>query len=50
MLNARRDCRHYTENKIRYVVGNSPAEAAAFVAQEVEKFAKIIKGAGIKLE
>ena len=32
------------------VVGNSPAEAAAFINQEVEKFAKIIKRAGIKIE
>lgn len=31
-------------------IGNSPAEAAAFINQEVEKFAKIIKSAGIKLE
>ena len=32
------------------VVGNSPAEAAAFVSQEVEKFAKIIRSAGITPE
>ena len=31
-------------------VGNSPAEAAAFINGEVEKFAKIIKNAGITAE
>lgn len=31
-------------------VGNSPAEVAAFINQEVEKFAKIIRSAGVKLE
>jgi len=31
-------------------VGNSPAEVASFINSEVEKFAKIIKGAGVKAE
>lgn len=31
-------------------VGSSPAEVAAFINQEVEKFAKIIRSAGVKLE
>jgi len=31
-------------------VGNSPAEAAAFISQEVEKFAKIVRSAGITPE
>ena len=31
-------------------VGSSPADAAAFINREVEKFAKIIQSAGVKLE
>lgn len=31
-------------------VGSSPAEVTAFINQEVEKFAKIIRSAGVKLE
>jgi tripartite-type tricarboxylate transporter receptor subunit TctC len=32
------------------IVGNSPAEFAAFLAQEIEKFAAIVKAANIKAE
>jgi tripartite-type tricarboxylate transporter receptor subunit TctC len=32
------------------VVGNSPAEFTAFLAQEIEKFAAIVKAANIKAE
>ena len=31
-------------------VGSSPPEVAAFINQEVEKFAKIIKSAGVKVD
>lgn len=31
-------------------VGNSPAEVTAFINREVEKFAKIIRSAGVKLD
>jgi tripartite-type tricarboxylate transporter receptor subunit TctC len=32
------------------VVGNSPAEFAAFIATESAKYAKIIRQAGVKLD
>ena len=32
------------------IVGNTPAELAAFLAQEIEKFSVIVKAANIKAE
>ena len=32
------------------IVGNSPSEFAAFLAQEIEKFSVIVKAANIKAE
>jgi tripartite-type tricarboxylate transporter receptor subunit TctC len=32
------------------IVGNSPAEFAAFLAQEIEKFSSVVKAANIKAE
>jgi len=32
------------------IVGNSPAEFSAFLAQEIEKFSVIVKAANIKAE
>jgi tripartite-type tricarboxylate transporter receptor subunit TctC len=31
-------------------VGSTPAEAAAFLNREIDKFAKIVKAAGVKPE
>jgi tripartite-type tricarboxylate transporter receptor subunit TctC len=31
-------------------VGNTPAEAAAFIAREVEQLGKVIKAAGVKAD
>jgi tripartite-type tricarboxylate transporter receptor subunit TctC len=31
-------------------VGNTPEEFAAFVRSELDKYARVIKGAGIKLD
>ena len=32
------------------VIGNSPAEFAAFIKQDVVKYEKLVKSAGIKIE
>ena len=32
------------------LVGSTPAEAAAFVAREIEMLGKVIKSAGVKAE
>jgi tripartite-type tricarboxylate transporter receptor subunit TctC len=44
------DVKSYMHREGSHPVGSSPADAAVFIKQEIEKFARIIRSAGITIE